>query len=88
MLWERVDDFALDVKRGTIFGFLGRKTAFARLEALGLAPSVLATERQSFPRIGYERLEHIRSLDAEGTLASRGIPDSVERLVIEGRARR
>ena len=72
----------------TIFGFLGRKTAFARLEARGLAPSVLATERQSFPRIGYERLEHIRSLDAEGTLASRGIPDSVERLVIEGRARR
>jgi release factor glutamine methyltransferase len=71
----------------TIFGFLGRQAAFARLEALGLAPSVVATETQSFPRIGYERLEHIRSVDAEGTLAGAGVPSAVERLLIEGRAR-
>lgn len=71
----------------TIFGFLGRKAAFGKLEALGLAPSVVAVETQSFPRIGYERLEHIRSLDAECTLAGIGIPSTVERLVIQGRAR-
>jgi len=71
----------------TIFGFLGRKAAFARLETAGLTPSVVATETQGFPRIGYERLEHIRSLDAEGTLAGRGIPETVERLVIQGRPR-
>ncbi len=71
----------------TIFGFLGRRAAFARLEARGLAPAVVATETQSFPRIGYERLDHIRSVDAEGTLAGVGIPSTVERLVIEGRAR-
>jgi len=71
----------------TIFGFLGRRAAFARLEARGLAPAVVATETQSFPRIGYERLEHIRSVDAEGTLAGVGIPSTVQRLVIEGRAR-
>ena len=72
----------------TIFGFLGRRAAFARLEARGLAPSLVATETQSFPRIGYERLEHIRSLDAEGTLAGVAMPSTVERLLIEGRARR
>lgn len=71
----------------TIFGFLGRKAAFARLEAVGLTPSIVATETQSFPRIGYERLEHIRSLDAEGTLARVVVPSAVERLLIEGRAR-
>jgi release factor glutamine methyltransferase len=72
----------------TLFGFLGRKAAFARLEARGLEPSLVATEVQSFPRIGYERLPHIRSVDGEGTLAGVGIPSTVERLVIEGRARR
>jgi len=71
----------------TIFGFLGRKAAFARLEAVGLTPSIVATETQSFPRIGYERLEHIRSLDTEGTLAGVVVPGTVERLLIEGRAR-
>jgi hypothetical protein len=71
----------------TIFGFLGRKAAFARLEARGLAPSIVATETQSFPRIGYERLEHIRSVDSEGTLAGVAIPSTVERLLVEGRTR-
>ena len=70
----------------TIFGFLGRKTAFAKVEAAGLLPSVLATEAQSFPRIGYERLDHIRTLDTEGTLPRTGLPTSVERLMIQGTA--
>lgn len=69
----------------TIFGFLGRKTAFAKLEAAGLLPAVLGTETQAFPRIGYERLEHLRAVDREGTLAGRDAPATVQRLAIEGR---
>jgi release factor glutamine methyltransferase len=68
----------------TIFAFLGRKTAFARVEAAGLTPRVIASEVQSFPRIGYERIEHLRALDGEATLPS-GLPDRVERFVVEGR---
>jgi HemK-related putative methylase len=68
----------------TIFAFLGRKTAFARLEAAGLAPRVIGTEVQSFPRIGFERLDHLRALDVEGTIPA-GMPERVERLVLEGR---
>lgn len=67
----------------SMFAFLGRKSAFARLERQGLAPSVLASELQPFPRIGYERLDHIRSLDSEGTLPP-GLPTTVERLLIQG----
>lgn len=67
----------------TIFSFLGRKAAFARAEAAGLSPSLLATETQAFPRIGYERLEHIRALDTEGTLPAVGLPRTVERLMIQ-----
>jgi release factor glutamine methyltransferase len=68
----------------TIFAFLGRKAAFARCEAAGLAPRIVATETQSFPRIGYERLEHLRALDAEATIPP-GMPAHVERHVIEAR---
>jgi release factor glutamine methyltransferase len=68
----------------TIFAFLGRKTAFAKLESVGLVPSVVATEIQAFPRIGYERLEHLRALDREGTIPPT-LPKTVERFVIEGR---
>jgi release factor glutamine methyltransferase len=71
----------------TIFAFLGRKTAFAKVEAAGLLPTVLASETQGFPRIGFERLDHLRALDAEHTLAAAGVPTAVERLVIEGRRR-
>jgi release factor glutamine methyltransferase len=71
----------------TIFGFLGRKTAFAKLEAAGLLPAVLGTETQGFPRLGYERLEHLRAVDPEGTLAGHDVPTTVERLAIEGRLR-
>jgi release factor glutamine methyltransferase len=69
----------------TIFGFLGRKTALAKVEAAGLVPTVVATETQSFPRIGYERLDHLRAVDAEQAVAATGVPTTVERLVIEGR---
>jgi len=68
----------------TIFAFLGCKSAFARLEAAGLTPRIVASEVQSFPRIGFERLEHLREIDAEATLPA-GLPDRVERFVIEGR---
>jgi release factor glutamine methyltransferase len=68
----------------TMFGFLGPKGACARLAAAGLEPSILARETHAFPRIGYERLEHIRGLDAEGALPSAGVPATVERLVIQG----
>lgn len=69
----------------SIFAFLGRKKAFAKLEAAGFVPSIVASEVQSFPRIGYERLDHIRTLDAEGTVRPAGVPATVERFIIEGR---
>jgi len=69
----------------TIFAFLGRKAAFARLEAAGLEPRVVVSELQGFPRLGYERLDYLRSLDTEGTLPP-GVPATVERVAVEGRA--
>jgi len=72
----------------TMFGFLGPKGACARLEAAGLEPSILARETHGFPRIGYERLDHIRGLDAEATLPATGMPATVERLVVQGIRRR
>lgn len=69
----------------SLFAFLGRKQAFAKLEAAGLAPSVVASEVQAFPRIGYERLDLLRALDAEGTLPAAGVPATVERLIVQGR---
>lgn len=89
-LLDRVIDGARDHlnPRGrlvfSIFAFLGRKTAFARLERQGFAPAVLASEVQAFPRIGYERLDHIRGLDVEGTLPPGAVPETVERLLIQG----
>ena len=60
------------------------KTAFAKLEAAGLKPAVLGSELQSFPRIGYERLEHLRNLDREGVLPKAGVPRTIERFVLQG----
>ena len=71
----------------TIFAFLGPKAAVAKVEAVGLAPAIIGSEIQSFPRIGYERLEQIRVHDLEATIPS-GIPETVERLVIQGTAPR
>lgn len=70
----------------SLFAFLGRKAAFGRLEAAGLAPRMVAGEVQRFPRLGYERLDYLRTLDAEGTLPA-GVPATVERFILEGRAR-
>jgi release factor glutamine methyltransferase len=71
--------------RFSIFAFLGRKTAFAKVEAAGLMPAIVASETQAFPRIGYERLDHLRALDAERTLVATGVPTTVERFIVEGR---
>lgn len=68
----------------SLFGFLGVQRALARLRAVGLEPSILAREIHAFPRIGYERLEHIRSLDAEGSLPADRPPTAVERYLIQG----
>lgn len=68
----------------TLFGFLGPKAARAKLEAAGLVPSIVGSETQPFPRIGYERLDHIRSRDVEQTLPAIGLPATVERYVIQG----
>ena len=71
----------------TIFAFLGVKAAVAKVEAAGLVPAVIASEIESFPRIGYERLDHIRAHDLEATVPS-GTPETVERFVIQGTAAR
>jgi HemK-related putative methylase len=68
----------------SIFAFLGRKQAFAKLEAVGFVPAVVASEIQSFPRIGFERLDHLRAFDTEGTLPARGVPTTVERFIVQG----
>jgi release factor glutamine methyltransferase len=68
----------------TLFGFLGIKTALGKLADVGLEPSILGQETQAFPRIGYERLEHIRAVDLEGNLPRSGWPATVERYVVQG----
>jgi release factor glutamine methyltransferase len=68
----------------SIFDFLGLKTAHAKVEAIGFVPRVLARETQAFPRIGYERLDHLRAIDREATLPAHGVPRTVERYIIEG----
>jgi release factor glutamine methyltransferase len=68
----------------TLFGFLGIKAALGKLADAGLEPAILGQETQAFPRIGYERLEYIRALDAEGTLPRSGWPATVERYVVRG----
>ena len=68
----------------TLFGFLGVKTALAKLAEAGFEPSILGQETQGFPRIGYERLAHIRAVDSEATLPQTGLPVTVERYVVQG----
>jgi release factor glutamine methyltransferase len=68
----------------TLFAFLGVKAALGKLADAGLEASILGQETQAFPRIGYERLEHIRALDAECTLPRAGSPATVERYVLQG----
>ncbi len=68
----------------TLFAFLGLNTVFGKLEAVGLKPAILGSEVQPFPRIGYERLDHLRSLDREGVLPVTGLPKRIERFVVQG----
>lgn len=67
----------------TMFEFLGEERALEKLGAVGLEPCVIAREEQPFPRIARERLEYIRSLDAEGSLPP-GCPTTCSRLVLRG----
>lgn len=91
--WEILDQVIQEAPRHlvpggrlvfTIFAFLGQKTATAKVEAAGLVPRIIGREIQAFPRIGYERLDHIRSLDVEGVLLRTGLPKTVERFVVQG----
>lgn len=69
--------------RFSIFAFLGERRGLGKIQAAGLAPRVVARETQPFPRLGYERLDHLRTHDVEGTLPG-GVPTTVERLLLEG----
>lgn len=69
----------------SIFDFLGLRRAQDKLRAAGLTPSVVAREIQAFPRLGYERLAYIRSLDAEGTVPKDDWPKTAERIILCGR---
>ena len=68
----------------TLFGFLGIDRARSRLRAVGLDPVVVAHETHAFPRIGYERLDHIRTVDAERTIPPGPPPRTVDRYVVAG----
>src|SRR6266511_2704246 len=68
----------------TLFGFLGIERARARLRAAGLDPVVVARESHPFPRIGYERLDHLRTVDTEGTIPRDAVPRHVDRYVVAG----
>lgn len=68
----------------TLFGFLGLEGAKRRLRAAGLDPVVVAHERHGFPRIGFERLDYLRALDAEGTIPRDRPPETVDRYVVAG----
>ncbi|MBI3013645.1 MAG: methyltransferase [Candidatus Tectomicrobia bacterium] len=68
----------------TLFDFLGQEKAFAKLGRAGLNPRLLARELQWFPRLGYERLDHLRAIDEEGTIPQGNQPLHCWRLVIAG----
>jgi release factor glutamine methyltransferase len=67
----------------TLYGFLGVRRALEKLAAAGLEPRILARSEQPLPRTARERLDHIRTMDAEGTL-SPGRPATCTRLVLCG----
>jgi release factor glutamine methyltransferase len=72
----------------TLFGFLGIEGAKARLRAAGLDPVVVAHETHEFPRIGYERIDYLRTLDPERTIPRDVLPRTVDRYVVVGFHRR
>ncbi|MGH7354908.1 MAG: HemK2/MTQ2 family protein methyltransferase [Candidatus Rokuibacteriota bacterium] len=69
----------------TLFAFLGIERARCTLRAAGLEPVVVAREPQPFPRIGYERLDYLRTVDTEGTIPRDVLPRTVDRYVVAGR---
>ena len=71
----------------TLFGFLGIERARETLRAAGLDPVVVAREPHPFPRIGYERLDHLRAMDPEHTIPRDALPRTVDRYVVAGYAR-
>jgi release factor glutamine methyltransferase len=71
----------------TLFGFLGIEAARQRLRAANLDPVVIARETHPFPRIGYERLHHLRTVDHEHTIPTDTLPQTVDRYVVAGFAR-
>jgi release factor glutamine methyltransferase len=71
----------------TLFGFLGIERAQEQLRTAGLEPVVVARETHPFPRIGYERLDHLRTVDTERTIPRETLPRSVDRYVVAGYAR-
>src|SRR5687767_1552000 len=68
-----------------LFGFLGVERARRRLRDAGLEPHIVAREPHRFPRIGYERLDFLRALDAEETIPRAALPTTVDRYVMMGR---
>ena len=68
----------------SLFGFLGIEGAKVRLRTAGLDPLVVARERHRFPRIGFERLDYLRTLDPESTLPRDTLPETVDRYVVAG----
>lgn len=68
----------------SLFDFLGVDGARERLLAAGLEPKVVACEPQPFPRLGFERLDYLRALDAGVTIPRVSTPRTVNRYVIAG----
>ena len=66
----------------TCFAFLGIRRALAKVEAAGLQGSIVGRELHPFPRVGLERLDHIRARDDEGTIREEGGRLTIERLVV------
>lgn len=66
----------------TCFAFLGTRKALAKVEAAGLQGWIVGRELHAFPRVGLERLDHIRSLDDEGSIREEGGRLFIERLVV------
>ncbi len=66
----------------TCFAFLGVRRALAKAEAAGLRGWIVGRELHPFPRVGLERLDHIRSRDEEGAILEEGGRLFIERLVV------
>ncbi len=68
----------------TCFAFLGIRRALGKVAAAGLTGRIVGRELHPFPRVGLERLDHIRAWDEEGTIREEGGRLFIERLVVGG----